>query len=191
MRLGLFGGRFDPVHIGHLIAAERAREELELDELWFVPAKAPPHKRVVAPAEDRLAMLRAATAGNPAFRVSELELRRPGTSYTIDTLEAVRAEMPRAKLYFVTGVDAVRDLADWRRPGDVVECAHVVALPRPGATLTGLAPELRRRIRVLATPLIEVSGSEIRARRRRGKSIRYLVPEPVERYLAATDLYAR
>lgn len=191
MRLGLFGGRFDPVHIGHLIVAETARERLELDELWFVPAKAPPHKPTVASPERRLEMVRLAVEGNPSFRVSELELERPGTSYTIDTLERVRAEMPRATLFFVTGMDAVRELGDWRRPRAVVECAHVVALPRLGATLDGLAPELRRRVRVLEAPLIEVSGSGIRSRRRQGRSVRYLVPESVERYLAATDLYAR
>ena len=189
MRLGLFGGRFDPVHVGHLLAAQGAFEALELDELWFIPAKSPPHKPAVASPEDRFQMLVLATLNNPAFVVQGLELHRPGPSYTFDTVCAVKEARPANTLYFITGVDAAAELASWHRAEELVTQVNIVALARPGYTVDDLEPPLRERIKLLDTRLCEVSSTEIRSRLNRRQSVRYLVPELVETYLDRTALY--
>src|SRR5688500_10806095 len=118
MRLGLFGGTFDPVHYGHLLLAEACREQCRLDELWFVPAAVPPHKqeRTLSPAKERVEMLRLAVGGHPAFSVSTLEIDRGGVSYTVNTLDAVRLSRPEATLFFPMGADSLVDLPTWREP---------------------------------------------------------------------------
>ena len=189
MRLGLFGGRFDPVHVGHLMVAQNALEVLGLDELWFIPAKTPPHKDTAAAAEERYEMLLLATNTHPRFRVSRLEIERTGASYTFDTVAEVRAQMPDAELFFITGVDAYAQIATWHRARELVSNVSVVALGRPGYSLEGLDPYFRERVHVLETPLWEVSSTAIRRRLARRESVRYLVPEPVERYLAKNPLY--
>lgn len=189
MRLALYGGRFDPPHLGHLLLAERAREALELDEVWFVPAKAPPHKGVTAPARARHAMTLLATAEHPDFRTSALELERPGASYSIHTVEAVAERRPDAELFYLTGADAYADIASWHRARELVELARMVALPRPGATLAGLEPFFRSRVIEIDAPLVDISSSEVRRRARAGASVRYLVPAPVAAFLAKHRFY--
>lgn len=189
MRVGLFGGRFDPPHLGHLLAAQGALEALELDELWFIPAKAPPHKPALASGRDRLQMLVLATRPNPAFAVSELELRRDGPSYTFDTVTEIRRQRPRDTLFFITGVDAYADIASWHRARELVAAVNMVAVARPGYNLEDLEPAFRQRVRLLRTRLCEISSTEIRTRLRHRQSVRYLVPDPVETYLDRTALY--
>lgn len=189
MRLGLFGGRFDPVHIGHLLAAQEAFEALELDELWFIPAKLPPHKPAVASTEDRLQMLVLATLSNPAFVVQRLELDRPGPSYTFDTVCEIQKLRPHDKLFFIAGADAVLGLPTWHRADELSRSVNIVALARPGYTTDDLAPPFRERVQTLKTRLCDVSSTEIRRRLSRSRSVRYLVPDLVETYLDRTALY--
>ena len=189
MRLGLFGGRFDPVHVGHLLVAQRAFEVLRLDELWFVPAKTPPHKKAAAAPEKRFEMLLLATNTHPHFRVSRLEIERTGASYTFDTVSEVRAQRPEDELFFITGVDAYREIASWHRARELVSSISVVALSRPRSTLGEVEPYFKERVRLLDTPRWEVSSTEIRRRLAQGESVRYLVPESVESYLAKNPLY--
>ena len=135
MRLGLFGGTFDPVHYDHLLLAESCREACRLDAVWFVPAAHPPHKqeRRLTPARQRIEMLELAIGGNEAFAVSPLEIERGGVSYTVDTLAALRAEQPERELFFLLGSDMLADLPDWREPGRICELALPVVVRRGGA----------------------------------------------------------
>ena len=188
MRLGLFGGRFDPPHIGHLLAAQSAFEALGLDELWFIPAKTPPHKPALASADARVQMLLLATLSNPVFEVSRLELLRDGPSYTFDTVMETKKQRPDATLFFITGVDAYADVASWHRAHELVRAVDMVTVARPGYTLRDLEPAFRR-VQTLETRLCDVSSTEIRSRLNRRESVRYLLPELVETYLDRTSLY--
>lgn len=189
MKLGLFGGRFDPPHLGHLLAAEQVREALALDAVWFIPAQSPPHKPTVAGAEHRYAMTLLATGPNPHFTVSRLELDRQGPSYTFDTVQQVRALVPGADLVFITGVDAYRDIATWHRAGELVRQVTMVAVARPGYNLEQLEPDFRARVEVITTVGCDISSTEIRNRLKERRSVRYFVPESVESYLAKHHLY--
>jgi nicotinate-nucleotide adenylyltransferase len=188
VRLGVFGGTFDPVHLGHLIVAAEAHRRLGLDRVLLIPAGRHPFKGAErpAPAADRLAMLRLAVAGDPRFDVDDRELRRPGPSYTVDTLRALRSERPGDPLSLLVGADAARDLSAWRDAQSIPDLAQVVVLSRPGSVL----PAYPLGARALETPAIEISASLVRARCREGESIRYLVPEAVERYIVERRLYA-
>ena len=196
-RLGVFGGTFDPIHIGHLVAAEAARDAFQLDRVLFVPAARPPHKlgQVRATPEQRLQMTILATADNPAFAVSRLEIDRPGPSYTIDTLRDLAAENAGCHLHFITGADAVLELASWREPEALLDVAEFIAVARPGAAaerVAAFAATLGRRgarIRYLAIPAIDISSHELRSRVRAGQSIRYLVPAEVAEYILREGLY--
>lgn len=189
-RLGLFGGRFDPPHLGHLRVAQEALERLELDAVWFVPAQTPPHKPAQASAEDRFVMTVLATLTTPAFFVSRAELRRPGPSFTIDTVSSVQAQHPGAALYFITGVDAYADIASWHRAPELVETVTMVAVSRPGYSLAALPAAYREKVTLLERVDIELSSTEVRRRLREGRSVRFLVPDPVENYLGKYHLYA-
>jgi len=181
-RIGVFGGTFDPVHVGHLAIANAALDELDLDRVYFVPARRSPLKQdgPVASAEDRLAMLSAAIAGEPRFRVSGIELDRKGPSFTVDTLETLRAE---GELFLILGSDAYADFERWREPARIRALATVVLAARPGA------PNAPAGVRVLDSPLMDISSRELRARAARGRSLRYLVPEAVLRYIEEHRLY--
>ncbi|TMQ71791.1 MAG: nicotinate-nucleotide adenylyltransferase [Candidatus Eisenbacteria bacterium] len=194
-RIGLFGGTFDPPHLGHLALAEHARDRLRLDEVRFVPAGQPPHKRgaTIAKAAARLAMTRRAVRGNPAFTVSTLEIRRGGPSFTVATLRAVAAERPRARLYLLIGADSLDDFATWHEPEAILRLATLVVAGRPGA---GAAPRVRGPARRggivrLDNAEIALSSSLVRARVRAGRSVRYLVPDAVAAYIARHRLYRR
>ena len=197
-RIGVFGGTFDPIHLGHLVAAEEARAALDLDEVIFVPAGRPWFKdgRPLTDAGRRLAMVELAVAGHERFRVSDVEVRRPGPSYTVDTLEELRFGLGEAvELYLIVGTDVLADLVRWQCPGRVVEMATIVGMRRPGAQefalerLTGVSPAAPSRTLIVDGPLIEISGADLRRRVAEGRPIRYMVPEAVEAYIREHRLY--
>ena len=191
-RIGIFGGTFDPPHFGHLALAEWARVELALDRVWFVPAGQPPHKRAgtATAAPHRLAMTRLATRGNPAFRVSPLECRRRGPSYTVDTVRALARLHPGAKLHLLMGADTYATFGSWREPGAIARAATLVVALRPGARRGARGSANVRGVHWLENPGLDVSSSALRARAARGRSLRYLVPDAVARYIARHRLYA-
>jgi nicotinate-nucleotide adenylyltransferase len=189
-RLGVFGGTFDPPHHGHLIVASDAFEALELDRLLFVPAADPPHKPdgVVATAAQRLAMVEAAIAGDGRFAADDLEIRRGGVSYTVDTLRALRDREPDAELVFLLGVDQFRAFDSWREPAEVARMATLAVLTRGGETLDEPSPYGEVGVPVTR---IDVSATEIRRRVAARLSIRYYVPEPVSRIIEVDGLYRK
>jgi nicotinate-nucleotide adenylyltransferase len=199
--IGLFGGTFNPVHIGHLIIARAALEHLGLERMVLIPSANPPHKgpQGVADAEDRLAMLRLAVADEADFDVSACEIERPGPSYTIDTVAFFRKELgDRAELYWLIGADSLSELASWHRVVELVGMCQIVTAARPGwespdlSALTERVGERQvRRLRdgILPTPRIDISASEIRRRVRQGRSVRWLVPMAVAQYIDRLGLY--
>lgn len=199
MRVGVFGGTFDPVHLGHLILAERCREQGRLEEVWFVPAARPPHKHAgeLTRFEQRVEMLALALAGNPAFRIEELEKERPGPSYTVDTLTQLRQRRPAAELWLIVGGDTLVDLPHWHDPAGVLTQAGLLVVPRPGHDLLSAADLCQRlglpaqslRMEIVPTPLIDVSSRELRQRAGAGLSLRYVVPRAVECYIQDRKLY--
>jgi nicotinate-nucleotide adenylyltransferase len=195
LRLGVLGGTFDPVHVGHLILGEVARQELALGRVIFVPAGQPWRKggRKIAPGADRLQMLRLATAGNPAFEVSILEIERPGPSYTEVTLEALHGENPGAELFFILGGDALTDFPRWHDPQHIAELATLAVAERGDAVLAGVAevvlPGVHVRLCQLRMPRVDINATAIRENVRDGRSIRYLVPDAVAAYIAERGLY--
>jgi len=194
VRVGILGGTFDPVHVAHLILAEEAREALGLDEVLFIPAGEPWRKsaRAITPAEHRLAMLRLALEGNEAFGISDIELRRSGPTYTADTLEELAGERLDDEFYFIVGADALADLPNWHEPERIVAHAVLAVAPRELQEVNVVAlnlPGLARRIQAFPLPRIDISSTDIRARVAAGASIRYLVPDAVERYIRAHGLY--
>ena len=202
--LVLFGGTFDPVHFGHLIVARSVAEQCGFERVTLVPTAKAPHKRdVSASAADRLAMLRLAIEGDDLFDVSEAELRRPGASYTFDTLTALRSQHgDSVQLHWLIGADMLADLPSWHRATEVIALARIVVACRPpwndrmGEILSELGakfgPESADGLArgVVQTPLIDISSSSVRHRVAQGRSIRYLVPEPVEAYISSQGLYA-
>lgn len=198
MRLGIFGGSFDPVHNAHLILAEVCRQELALDRVLFVPAAKNPLKPGGAQAEDssRLEMLQLAIGGNDAFEVCPWEIQREGISYTIETVTYLRQQHPDAELFFLMGADLVGQLDRWRQPKDIFAIATPVILNRGGAPAIGstsLAAYVPHgdcdQVRCLSMPQLEISSSQLRDRIAAGKSIRYQTPACVEQYIANCQLY--
>jgi nicotinate-nucleotide adenylyltransferase len=200
MRLGLLGGSFDPVHYGHLLLAELAREQCALDEVWFVPAGVPPHKQDhrLTPAEARVEMLQLAIAGHEHFSVNRYEVDRGGVSYTVDTLRHVREQLADAEPFLLMGSDMLHDLPHWREAEQVCRLALPVVVSRPGAgaprfdCLAGLASPERiamARQHQVDMPQVDLSSREIRRRVGAGLSIRYQTPRAVEKYIATHALY--
>jgi nicotinate-nucleotide adenylyltransferase len=207
MRLGVFGGTFDPVHYGHLLLAESCREQLTLDEVWFLPTAIPPHKRSreLTAAEARAEMLQLAVGGHAPFRVSRYEIDRGGVNYTVDTLGALARQQPASELFFLMGADSLRDLPTWKEPARICELATIVVVeradPREGAAVSSEA-DLRALAVALSAdaiatiddhrvrmPRIDISSSDIRRRVAEARSIRYQTPRAVEAYIAAHGLY--
>jgi nicotinate-nucleotide adenylyltransferase len=194
-RIGIFGGTFDPIHIGHLAVAERACDELGFERVVFVPALRPPHKphRTISPIEDRLHMLELAIAGNARFAWSDVDLRPDAPSYTVRMLQRLGAEYPGAELFFIIGGDSLRDFGSWYQPEDILDLATLAVADRPGATIDQrvyeATPGLREKVIRFAAPLLEVSSTALRERVQANKSIRYLVSEPVYRYIEDRELY--
>ncbi len=186
-RLGVFGGTFDPPHLGHLALAEWACDALGLTRVLFVPAARPPHKPAgaLSASRHRVAMVRLAVRGNPRFAVSTLELEREGPSYTVDTLRALRAAHPRARLYLIVGADTLADIPHWHEADRVRRLATLAVAGRPGARAAGRG----RGVVALDNPPLDIASRAVRARARRGQSVRYMVPDAVARYIAAHRLY--
>ncbi|CAB1129666.1 putative nicotinate-nucleotide adenylyltransferase [Candidatus Hydrogenisulfobacillus filiaventi] len=197
--IGLMGGTFNPIHYGHLVAAEAARDAFGLEQVIFIPSGMPPHKSAafVAPAEDRYLMTFLAITPNPHFDLSRVEIDRAGPSYTSDTLAHFHRLGPDVDWYFISGADAILEIASWHAPEDIFEYAHLIAASRPGYSLSRLkamesrlGPAHRARIHPLEVPALAISSSQIRERLRAGLSIRYLLPEAVENYIYKNRLYA-
>lgn len=200
MRLGLFGGSFDPVHLGHLLLAEYCREQARLDQVVFLPAAVPPHKqdRELSPAERRVEMLQLAIAGHTQFAVSRYEVDRGGVSYTVDTLRHYRQQDPEGELFLLVGADMLHDLPHWREVAEICRIAVPVAVRRPGvdpldysALASVVTPERLESFRQyqVEMPQIGLSSTEIRRRVAAGLSIRYQTPRAVEMYIAMQGLY--
>jgi nicotinate-nucleotide adenylyltransferase len=188
----VLGGTFDPIHLGHLRAAENAREALELDEVLFVPAGNPPHREApLSSALDRFAMVALATAPHPSFAPSDVEVARAGPSYTADTLDALRAGRPGDALYLIVGGDTFPEMATWRDPERLFGSCTVVVAERPGADASAALPAPRAGARVerVASPGLDISSTDVRRRVREGRSVRYLVPDAVADYIAKRGLY--
>lgn len=187
-RIGIMGGTFDPIHHGHLVAASEVQVSFDLDEVIFVPTGQPAEKPGVSPSEHRYLMTVIATASNPRFRVSRVDIDRPGPTYTIDTLRDIRQQYPGADLYFITGADAVAQMVSWKDADQLWEYAHFVAVTRPGHDLSvrGIPPEV---VSVLEVPALAISSTDCRARVSRSHPVWYLVPDGVVQYIAKHRLY--
>jgi nicotinate-nucleotide adenylyltransferase len=184
------GGTFDPIHLGHLRAAENAREALRLDEVCFVPSSVPPHRPgPLSSALDRYAMVSLATAGHRAFVASDLELRRQGASYTVDTVAALRVARPGASLVLIVGSDAFAEIASWKDPQRLFELCSLAVVARPGDAAPTPAPPGAGRVERVEGPGLAVSATAIRQRVGEGLSVRYLVPDPVAEYIDKRGLY--
>jgi nicotinate-nucleotide adenylyltransferase len=194
-RLGVMGGTFDPIHYGHLVTAEAALAEFELDEVVFVPTGQPWMKadRDVAAPEDRYLMTVIATSSNPRFSVSRIEIERDGPTYTVETLQELRRQRREGvELFFITGADAILEIFQWKHPDEALSLAHFIAATRPGydaARFEREAPTSHPKISVMTVPALAISSSDIRRRVREGRPIRYLVPEGVQTYIEKSQLY--
>ncbi|MDQ1076838.1 MULTISPECIES: nicotinate-nucleotide adenylyltransferase [Microbacterium] len=187
-RIGVMGGTFDPIHHGHLVAASEVAQSFDLDEVVFVPTGRPWQKDEVTASEHRYLMTVIATASNPQFTVSRVDIDRDGPTYTIDTLRDLKRQRPGADLFFITGADAVAQILSWRNHQELWDLAHFVAVSRPGHVLTteGLPTE---DVSQLEIPALSISSTDCRARVRRGHPVWYLVPDGVVQYIAKHHLY--
>jgi nicotinate-nucleotide adenylyltransferase len=183
MRIGILGGSFDPIHHGHLILAHAAKEELGLNRVLFIPANKSPHKTDTKPAtaEDRLEMVRLAIEGEEGFEVSDVELRRPAPSYTVETLRELKKSHPQDEFVLLIGADNVATFDTWREPEEIRHLAQIAVLDRAGSAAAHDWPTVRR--------LVDISSTDIRARAADGRSIRYLTPDAVCDYIATHSLY--
>lgn len=198
MNVGILGGTFDPVHNGHLVIAEVARERLNFNEVLFIPAGHPWLKveRSITPARHRLQMLRLALDDRPYFRISEMEIERPGPTYTIDTINALKKRLnAEDELFFILGQDTLMQLPQWYEAQNLIRLCYLVAAPRPGVKKPDLKalevelPGITQRVMLMKEPLVAISATDIRERAARGLSVRHLVPEPVNRYIKEHRLY--
>lgn len=198
MKIGVLGGTFDPVHRGHILMAEEAKNALSLSEVLMVPAGQPVYKinKNIASAEHRLAMLRLAVAGRPYLKVSTIEIEHPGPSYTVDTIAGLRKQYGVGdEIYFILGWDSLAQLPEWREPARLVSLCFLVAVPRPGRprpdlnSMEASLPGISRRVVFLEKPQVDISASAIRVMAARGESIAQLVPGPVAEYIKKNKLY--
>lgn len=192
-RVGVMGGTFDPIHHGHLVAASEVQAWFDLDEVIFVPTGQPWQKsdRAVSAAEDRYLMTVIATASNPRFWVSRVDIERGGPTYTIDTLQDVHRERPEAELFFITGADALAQILTWHDADEVFKLAQFVGCTRPGTTIdsTTLAGLPADRVTIIEIPALAISSTECRARAEKGEPVWYLVPDGVVQYITKRQLY--
>lgn len=197
-RLGIMGGTFDPVHYGHLVAAEMAREEFNLSKVLFIPSGKPPHKvrEDISSAELRYEMVEQSIQDNPYFDISALEISRTGPSYTVETLREIRSAWPDHELYFITGSDALREIFTWRGAEEILLLTQFIGAARPGfdareflLTVHREYPQIKDRIHYLEVPALAISSTDIRLRVKSGKPIRYLLPETVRLFIKEHRLY--
>ena len=191
LRVGILGGTFNPIHLGHLLIAQDALEQAGLEQVLFIPTAQPPHKPLAGnvSAQHRLRMLKLAIAGNPQFAVDDLEIRRGGKSYSVETLAELQARLPAADFYFIIGADSLVELPQWYQVERLVKLCRFLVFERPGYTAQPMRRLAGLRYRSLATHPCEISSREIRERLASRRSIRYLVPEPVRRYIERHQLY--
>lgn len=193
--LGIMGGTFDPIHYGHLVAAEEARVQFNLREVVFVPAGEPPHKKdyKVTPPEHRYLMTSLAIATNPYFQISRFEIEHKGPSYTIDTLKSFKKDYKDAKIYFITGTDAILEILSWHQADNLPNLCSFIAVSRPGYQMKevrkNLSPDYLKSIHRLEIPALAISSSDIRSRVKTGKPVKYLLPRAVESYIYQHKLY--
>ena len=192
-KLGILGGTFDPIHMGHLVLAEQVREKLQLDQVIFIPCASPPHKteEKLSPADARFEMTKLALEGNSYFSVSDIELKRKGLSFTVDTLRKLKELYKNSELYFLTGSDVLNEITTWKDPEEIYKLAKIVIGVRPG--FDKFEPEdhfVKKSIMVNITG-IDISSTQIREKVRKGESIRYLVPSKVEEYIKKKNLYTK
>ncbi len=199
MKLGVFGGTFDPPHIGHLVLAAEAQEQLGLSRVLWVLTPDPPHKtgRRISPSSDRLAMVLQALAGNPDFELCTIDIDRPPPHYALDTMRLLRTAYPGAELVYLMGGDSLADLQSWHRPDEfVAACDEIGVMLRPGRaadmeSLEKSLPGVKKKVRFIRTPLLEIASSELRERIAAGRPYRYYVPEGVYRVIEERGLYRR
>lgn len=197
-RIGIFGGTFDPPHYAHLILAERTLDALSLDKVFWVPAGDPPHKRfeTLTASKKRIEMIELTIQNHAGFELSTVDIDRAGPHYTVDMVRLFQGEHPGAVIYFLMGGDSLSDLEQWHLPGELIELAQLVVMERPSiqfdiASLEANIPGLSERVEILDAPLVEIASTDIRAMRKAGKSIRYLLPEPVYDYIHEHQLYIK
>jgi nicotinate-nucleotide adenylyltransferase len=197
-RIGIMGGTFDPLHYGHLVAAEMARNEFRLEKVIFIPTGNPPHKmgREITNPEARFQMVKLATEDNLSFGVSRIEIERIGHSYTVDTLRELHQLYPEHEIYFITGSDAFREIFTWKDFESALELCHFIGASRPGfdaeefmQDLQAAHPEFFTRMHLLEVPALAISSTDIRSRVRKNQPIRYLLPEAVRLYIERESLY--
>jgi nicotinate-nucleotide adenylyltransferase len=197
LRIGLFGGTFDPPHLGHLILASEAQTQLELDRLLWILTPEPPHKQeqLITPVEDRLAMVQLAIADNPTFELSRIELDRPGPHYALDTIKLIAGQNPQAQIVPIIGGDSLNDLPKWHEPRELVNACHSIGVmrrPHEESSLDELEnqiPGVSSKVRYVDAPLLEIASREIRSRIAEGKSVRYYLPSNVYEYIEQHHLY--
>lgn len=188
------GGVFDPIHYGHLFTAEEARVEFKLDKVIFVPCRQPAHKREnsISNPEDRYLMTILATSNNQFFEATKVELNRPGTSYSIDTIkEFITKYKHDVKIFFITGADAFLEIDSWYKSAELIKLCQFVAATRPGYDLNRLDEKFKKIIKIMEIPALSISSTNIRRRVREGKSIKYLLPQEVEKYIFKKELYCK
>ena len=197
LRIGVLGGTFDPIHYGHLAAAEEARVKLNLGKVLFAVAGLPPHKldEEVTPVEHRVAMVRLGIASNPHFEISLVDVDRPGPSYTVDTISILQELWGQsAEFFFVMGLDSLVEVPTWHQPQRLIQLCHLVAVARPGfevdmSQLEDAVPGISSRMKIISMPEVDISSSDLQLRVKEGLPIRYQVPEEVERYIREHELY--
>jgi len=200
VEIGIYGGTFDPIHMGHLIVAEEARQRLKFEKVLFTPAGLPWMKwpQTISSPQHRLEMLKLAIASNPFFHISTVDLENPGPSFTVETMKALKKEYgDSGNLYFILGVDSIRELPKWHEPHKIISYGKLVAMARPGCeeldweSLEEAIPRAKDHIILIKGPLIDISSTEVRRRVAEGISIRYMVPEAVENYIRTNSLYRK
>lgn len=192
MKIGIMGGTFDPIHFGHLMMAEQAREAKSLDQVWFIPAGNPPHKKgkEITDATHRMTMVKLAIEDNPAFSALDWELRQSGYSYTVFTIKALKDQFPDAHFSLILGTDMVNSLSTWYRIDELLELTEVIAIGRPGFPTEKLPEWIQKKVNWVPDVVqIELSATEIRQRLVEGRSVRYLIPEKVISYIREKQLY--
>jgi nicotinate-nucleotide adenylyltransferase len=190
-KLGILGGTFDPIHVGHLVLAEQVREKLQLEQVIFIPCASPPHKtgHELSPAAQRFEMTELALKGNARLSVSDIELKREGLSYTVETLRKLRERHKDSEIYFLTGSDVLDEITTWREPEEIYRLAKIVIGVRPGFDQFDPQDRFAKKSVIVRITGVDVSSTEIREKVRKGESIKYLVPSDVEEYIKRENLY--
>ena len=192
-KIGILGGTFDPIHIGHLVLAEQVREKFQLERVIFIPSASPPHKteQELSPANHRFEMTKLALEGNSFFSVSDIELKREGLSYTVETLRKLKELYKNSEIYFLTGSDVLDEITTWKDPGEIYKLAKIVIGIRPGFDEFDPKNHFAKKSIIATITGVDISSTQIREKVRKGESIKYLVPSKVEEYIRKKSLYTR